>query len=175
MTALPIAAPLSPAMKMLAILPVILATILWQGLGAELADHLYYKKPVTAVSWHAFEPRLYSQDLTEVFRQEEQADGALDCSGYEYKDWKRIAGSWLERYSIPLTRRRNPNHTDSNGLLVMRVSVPINVRRPDVLFNALKEFAVERGFRRVLVLGNMGCGVPVLYDSAYKSQTPSDR
>jgi hypothetical protein len=178
MTALPIAPPLSPIVKLLAILPVFLATILWPGPRAAVREHSFCKEPVTAASCHAFEPKVYlfgfrgdPHETWEIEKVEEEADCWLDWSDLPACERKLVTDSWAKRASSGRSSNLAPyflKRGKQNGLFVVRVSPVFAREHPVDSIDALKKYAFDRGYKRVLILGEHCVGVTVVYDSAFE-------
>jgi hypothetical protein len=181
MTALPIAAPFPLVMKILAAFPIILATILWPGPGAEKAGHSEVLRVVTAVSCHAFEPTFYymgcegqGRAIGEIFKMEEEADGLLDLSMLTLSECRQVIDSGTR---LPSARQSNHplipyflHRGKSNGLLVVGVSAVVAYEHPVDLIDAVKKYGYDSGYKRVLILGGHCAGVTVVYDSTYEKQ-----
>jgi len=78
---------------------------------------------------------------------------------------KTQVGFFLHALAASVLERGKPN-----GLFVVRVSPVIADEHPVDVIDALKKYAFDRGYKRVLILGEHCVGVFVVYDVAYERQ-----
>jgi len=181
-TTLAISAQHLPVIKILAVLPVAVAVIQLYNPKPELRQHHYCKKPVMEANYQAFKPGFYHMSgnaTDEIFKSEKEADGQIDLSMYTLSRCQQLMDSsrWSSpRLNIPPSPYF-PRQGKPNGLLVVRLSHAVAYDQPVDLIHAINKYAVHRGYKRVLILGDHAVGVYVVCDSAYKReyQDKSDR
>ena len=179
MRAIPTVLSLPGAMKVIAILPVLVALIMWRGQNAQVRDPHCYGMLIEAscgfaTNFYYMGSKTQETDLALIFKAEEEVDDRLDLSMLSLSEAKRLMDVEGE---MPANRQDNSPHTsiehrgNSNGQLVARISAYATAHDQAAWVEAIKAFGIRRGCERILILGNHEVGVFVLYDSAYVSES----
>lgn len=175
MRAVPTVLSLPGAMKAFAILPVLVALILWRGPKAQVRDPHCYRTFIEApcgfaTNFYYMGSKGQETDIAQIFEAEEEADEWLDLSMLSLSEGKHVmdieaglASNQLSKSQLVSIEHRGR----SNGLLVVRVSAGAAYYNPADWVDVVRTFARHRGCKRVLILGSHAVGVSVLYDSAY--------